>query len=159
MILEKGEGNMFKRFLKNEKGLTLIELLAVIVILGIIAAIAVPSIGGLIDNSRKEAHIANARQMIGAAKIYVSSRNAEISTPTDLTLQTLISEGLIDDFKDPDGGAGYNKTASKVVVSKSGNSYTYSVYLKGSKRTVQNSQGNPVSENELDKDDVVDNTN
>ncbi len=32
--------------LKNEKGLTLVELLAVIVILGIIAAIAVPSIGG-----------------------------------------------------------------------------------------------------------------
>ena len=33
--------------LKNEKGLTLIELLAVIVILGIIAAIAIPRIGGL----------------------------------------------------------------------------------------------------------------
>ncbi len=31
--------------LKNQKGLTLVELLAVIVILGIIAAIAVPSIG------------------------------------------------------------------------------------------------------------------
>ena len=38
--------------LKNEKGLTLVELLAVIVILGIIAAIAVPSIGNIIDNSR-----------------------------------------------------------------------------------------------------------
>ena len=36
-----------KALLKNEKGLTLIELLAVIVILGIIAAIAVPSIGGI----------------------------------------------------------------------------------------------------------------
>ena len=32
--------------LNNEKGLTLVELLAVIVILGIIAAIAMPSIGG-----------------------------------------------------------------------------------------------------------------
>ncbi len=37
--------------LNNEKGLTLVELLAVIVILGIIAAIAVPSIGGIIENS------------------------------------------------------------------------------------------------------------
>ena len=35
--------------LKNEKGFTLIELLAVIVILGIIAAIAIPSIGGIIQ--------------------------------------------------------------------------------------------------------------
>ena len=41
--------------LNNEKGLTLVELLAVIVILGIIAAIAVPSIGGIIQNSREKA--------------------------------------------------------------------------------------------------------
>ena len=32
--------------LKDQKGMTLVELLAVIVILGIIAAIAIPSIGG-----------------------------------------------------------------------------------------------------------------
>ena len=37
---------ILQKRLKNEKGLTLVELLAVIVILGIIAAIAVPSIGG-----------------------------------------------------------------------------------------------------------------
>ena len=37
--------------LNNEKGLTLVELLAVIVILGIIAAIAIPSIGNIIENS------------------------------------------------------------------------------------------------------------
>ena len=38
--------------LTNQKGLTLIELLAVIVILGIIAAIAIPSIGNIIQNSK-----------------------------------------------------------------------------------------------------------
>ncbi len=46
-----------KRKMKNERGLTLIELLAV-VISGIISAIFVPSIGGLINNSKKNAHVA-----------------------------------------------------------------------------------------------------
>ena len=46
--------------LKNEKGLTLVELLAVVVILGIIAAIAVPSIGNIIENSKYNAVKADA---------------------------------------------------------------------------------------------------
>lgn len=38
---------------ENQKGFTLIELLAVIVILGIIAVIAIPLIGNVINNSKK----------------------------------------------------------------------------------------------------------
>ncbi len=45
---------MFK-LLKDRKGVTLVELLAVIVILGIIAAIAVPTIGNLIERRREDA--------------------------------------------------------------------------------------------------------
>lgn len=37
---------------KNEKGLTLVELLAVLVIVGIIAAIAVPAIGGVMNKAK-----------------------------------------------------------------------------------------------------------
>jgi type IV pilus assembly protein PilA len=58
-----------KKLLKNERGLTLVELLAVIVILGIIAAIAVPSIGNIIDNSKEDAQVAEALQIIDAARL------------------------------------------------------------------------------------------
>ncbi|NMO96665.1 prepilin-type N-terminal cleavage/methylation domain-containing protein [Paenibacillus lemnae] len=57
--------------LQDEKGFTLIELLAVIVILGIIAIIAIPLIGNIIDNSKKDADVATARQLYDAARLYV----------------------------------------------------------------------------------------
>ena len=39
----------------NKKGLTLIELLAVIVVIAIISLIAIPTIGNIIEGSRREA--------------------------------------------------------------------------------------------------------
>ncbi|HEY0828860.1 MAG TPA: type II secretion system protein [Bacilli bacterium] len=54
--------------LKNQMGLTLIELLAVVVILGVIAAIAVPAIGGTIQNSKVKAD-AQAEELIKDAAV------------------------------------------------------------------------------------------
>ena len=69
-----GVTDMFKNMkkqLNNEKGLTLIELLAVIVILAIIAAIAVPAIGKVIANSQDKAILADASNILAGAKIAV----------------------------------------------------------------------------------------
>jgi len=57
--------------LKNQKGLTLIELLAVIVILAIIAAIAIPAIGGIIENSRVGAMKSDNLNAIAAAELFL----------------------------------------------------------------------------------------
>lgn len=59
-----------KKKLKDQRGLTLIELLAVIVILGIISAIAIPSVGNIIQESRIDAVRADAIQVLNAAKMY-----------------------------------------------------------------------------------------
>lgn len=58
-----------RKLLKNQKGLTLIELLAVIVILAIVAAIAVPAIGNIITNSRDKAILADASMILSGAKL------------------------------------------------------------------------------------------
>lgn len=58
-----------KKRIKNEKGLTLIELLAVIVILAIIAAIAIPAIGNIIQNSRDKAILSEALNIISGGKL------------------------------------------------------------------------------------------
>ncbi|WP_425265919.1 prepilin-type N-terminal cleavage/methylation domain-containing protein [Anoxybacillus pushchinoensis] len=91
--------NSYKRFIRNEKGLTLIELLAVIVILGIIAAIAIPSIGGIINKSKDDAKIAEGIQIINAAKLYMTA-NTPSSFPATLTEDDLNS--YLDNVKDDD---------------------------------------------------------
>jgi type IV pilus assembly protein PilA len=64
-----------KKRIKNQRGMTLVELLAVIVILGIISAIAVPSIGGIIEKTKKDAKVAEAIQIINAAKLAHASNS------------------------------------------------------------------------------------
>ncbi|WP_017186710.1 type II secretion system protein [Alkalibacillus haloalkaliphilus] len=61
---------MLKRLMKNQKGITLVELLAVIVILGIIALIAVPAIANVIEDSRYDSVKATAINIIEAADLY-----------------------------------------------------------------------------------------
>ncbi|MGE7918446.1 prepilin-type N-terminal cleavage/methylation domain-containing protein [Viridibacillus sp. NPDC093762] len=61
--------NKIKTMMKNERGMTLIELLAVIVIIAIIALIAIPAIGNIIANSKDKAILSDASQIISGAKI------------------------------------------------------------------------------------------
>lgn len=77
-----GENSFMKKLLKkrlNQKGLTLIELLAVIVILAIVAAIAIPAIANLISNQRDKSVLADASSIISAAKLADSSGACDIT--------------------------------------------------------------------------------
>lgn len=77
---------IFKKYMKNEKGMTLIELLAVIVIIAIIAAIAIPAIGNLIDNSRNNAVKADFQNVLNAGNLYFAENNSAVgATFTDTT--------------------------------------------------------------------------
>lgn len=60
----------------NKKGTSLVELLAVIVIMGIIAAIAVPSVGALISNSKKNAAVQSANVVLSSAKTALMAAQA-----------------------------------------------------------------------------------
>lgn len=143
---------MLKRFLKNERGLTLIELLAVVVILGIIAAIAVPSIGGLIDNSKKDAHVANAQQMINAAKIAMTGDDTyrpTVDTNSRISLAQLQDQGYIETMKDPDNSNAAYKAGKVVISTPDGKTYTYAVYLESNKGRHIGTDSAPVAESAL----------
>ena len=88
--------------LKNERGLTLIELLAVVVILGIISAIAVISIVNIVNTARDQAIVANSYTLIDSAQFYVSEKRINEETITSVSYKTLFDENYIEKIKDPD---------------------------------------------------------
>lgn len=105
---------LIQRLRKEEKGLTLIELLAVIVIIGVIAAIAVPLITGLINNTKENARTATANQLLEAAKLYsIANNNGEIKDTVTLK-QLEDGEYIQKGLTDPKDGKALSKTGTSV---------------------------------------------
>lgn len=135
--------------MRDERGLTLIELLVVVVILGIIAAIAVVAIGGLIENSRKDAVVSDAKQLVAAAKLYTSANPMQPGEKIKLGIRdkgVVIKEKAvdgtnpkedtldkyIDDMKDSlNSDEPYD--SSYVVVTETQGKFTYEVTLLSKK--------------------------
>lgn len=70
-MLMKMRGQMQKG--RNQKGFTLVELMVVVVIIGILAAIAVPVYNNVTDKANQTAHDANVRTLMGAAQMYLAN--------------------------------------------------------------------------------------
>ncbi|WP_026826493.1 MULTISPECIES: prepilin-type N-terminal cleavage/methylation domain-containing protein [Exiguobacterium] len=144
--------------LKDERGLTLVELLVVVVILGIIAAIAVVAIGGIIENSKKDAMVADARQMVSAAKLYTASNPIDSEavlefTPLAESSTNVDMSSYVSDLKDPlNSGAAYDDAI--VFVSQSAGQYEYRVFLDGKKVIGGNTKATAILENNLSKDEI-----
>lgn len=114
--------------LKNERGLTLVELLAVIVILAIVATIAFVLIGNVIENSRKDAHVANAVSLIDAAKMFEA--NGHVIEGGEVKLSDLTDADLLEPLIDPWGnesGTYGGVDENEAVVTVDEDSHVYSV--------------------------------
>ena len=102
------------QLLKNQKGLTLVELLAVIVILAVVAAIAVPSIGGVIENSRYNAVKADATNALNAAQLYFT--DLPTSESTSVTVKELKDQNYLESQGTLSNDAKVTKTQGQPLI-------------------------------------------
>lgn len=64
----------------NKKGFTLMELIVVIAIIAVLMLILVPTMGGFVDQAKKEANLANAKAAYTAAVAQQTAHNAGLKS-------------------------------------------------------------------------------
>ena len=106
---------------KNKSGFTLVEIMIVVAIIGLLAAIAIPSFVTARQNSMKNACINNLRQVAGAKDQYALENDGSAPSAMSDLVSTYIA-------KDPDcrGGGTYTigNLGADPTCSQSANGHT-----------------------------------
>ncbi len=112
--------------MKKRKGFTLAELLAVIVILGIITSITVPIVTDQIDKYKTKVCVTQYDNILNAARSYGADHLTELGKNKTITLKTLNDDGYIDasNMKDPITKNTISQDL-KIIIEKVGKKYKY----------------------------------
>ena len=122
----------------KRRGFTLIEILAVIIILGILAIVAIPVVSNYIVDSRSKTFLAHEKDMEEAARSLTiecidGKENCILPTENntnDIYLSELIEKGFTERLQNPQGGGYCNEELSYVRVTNTGKSdYEYQACL------------------------------
>lgn len=86
---------MKKLMKKDHKGFTLVEVIVVLVILAIMAAVLIPSLIGYIDKSRENSIVSETRSLVVAVQSLSSEKYAKQNDSGDYTLGATETDAVI----------------------------------------------------------------
>ena len=112
----------------NKKGFTLIELLGVIIILSIIMLIAIPNVTSILERSKKDTYLADARKMVSLTEYEIRKGNVLKPNAGEMRKVTLEDLATGDVVTDPDDKE-YDITNSYVLVTRKDGYLVYFVQL------------------------------
>ncbi len=115
----------------NKKGLTLIELIAVLAVIGLLALIIIPNTVKLIRGSKNDSASINENGIKQAANIYlIDNVSLESGESVNVTLSQLVEGGyLTGELIDSKTGKEYDLYNSIITITKDGNNYFYKMNL------------------------------
>ena len=119
---------------KNQKGFTIVELLAAVAILAILSMIAIVSVGKILDNANKKHYETQLDNMIMATKsLSQENRNVlpkGIGETTTVTLESLKNKKYIGKVVDRNNNECNVKESTVTIFKYSKTDYSYTAYLK-----------------------------
>lgn len=116
--------------MKKNRGFTLIELLAAMVILGLLMAIALPTILGLFSKNTNKVYVNDALKLVSQAEYKIRAASTTVERPDDGDC-IIMSLKYLDngDFDEAPNKGEYDDNKSFVVIKNTGNDLEYSVML------------------------------
>jgi type IV pilus assembly protein PilE len=155
--ISKGEPYLKRRQSMNEKGFSLMEIMIVVVIVGILAAVAIPAYTGYMTRTRR----AEAITALETVALY-EEKNFALSNQYDTLANIIANQGLLNPNADANrnydvgvsvraGGAGFVAEARPVAGSPQDGDLVFAIDNNGNRGTLNGTLalGNVAADNQL----------
>jgi prepilin-type N-terminal cleavage/methylation domain-containing protein len=108
------------KLFRKEEGFTLVELMVVVLIIGILVAIAIPVFNAAKSNAQKKSCLANQRTIEGSAQTYAADNDGSMPANVAALVPTYIKTAPTCPRPNSSAAAGYSLNTSGTVANCTG---------------------------------------